>query len=605
MGAAWLALAAGARGDQYAPPANYYAAATGTGATLKAQLRNIIGGHTVVSYDNARIALQVTDADPTKPGHMLTVYDRTSVNVAAINPGGPIPGWDNADTWNREHTWPTSRGVGTSGPDRSDLFNLRPALTEGNGDRANYNFSGTYGVTPMGLITAPNPDMWYPGDADAGMIARQAFYMAVRYDGADAATTDLELAAGNPAATTGTMGDLNRLLEWHYAAPPDEFERRRNQVIYSQYQGNRNPLTDRPELAWSLFVGQTNDSMLTLAGGSPGASGASTLIVDLGRRLSGAPLPAAQQATLSKAGTAGTYFSVTTSGAALSSLSGSYNAFAMGGPGSRTFAVGLAAGTNVTTPGLRSGTVVIDNLDVTTGGGVGRGANDGNDVVTVQMSVLDHANPSFSGVADVNTLHVDLGTAAWGSAAATAMFEVFNLSTTVGFTAGLDLDLIVGSGDVGALSTTLTTFGGAGTLGAGASRSFQVGMNTTTVGSFAASYTLAFSDEDLPGATSVGTMTLTVSGVVVDPGPSADFNGDGLVDGADLLAWQRGVGLASGATRGDGDADGNGRVDAADLEAWRVQFLSGDASLAAPEPSSAAMLLAGLAAAGWRRKRRR
>ena len=27
---------------------------------------------------------------------------------------------------------------------------------------------------------------WYPGDADAGMIARQQFYMAVRYDGTEA-----------------------------------------------------------------------------------------------------------------------------------------------------------------------------------------------------------------------------------------------------------------------------------------------------------------------------------------------------------------------------------------------------------------------------------
>ena len=100
------------RHTTYDPPASYYNTATGTGATLKQQLHDIIDNHTVLSYDSAHGPhLQVTDADPNQPGHMLTVYDRTSLNVAAINPGGSIPGWDSGTTWNREHTWPQSRGV--------------------------------------------------------------------------------------------------------------------------------------------------------------------------------------------------------------------------------------------------------------------------------------------------------------------------------------------------------------------------------------------------------------------------------------------------------------------------------------------------------------
>ncbi|HMP07683.1 MAG TPA: dockerin type I domain-containing protein, partial [Lacipirellulaceae bacterium] len=52
-----------------------------------------------------------------------------------------------------------------------------------------------------------------------------------------------------------------------------------------------------------------------------------------------------------------------------------------------------------------------------------------------------------------------------------------------------------------------------------------------------------------------------------------DFNGDDLVDGADFLAWQRGLGtLAPHATRADGDADGDGDVDADDLALWQVNF---------------------------------
>jgi hypothetical protein len=87
--------------DAYDPPAGYYDAATGTGAVLKQQLHDIIDGHTVLSYDSARANLQITDADPNQPGHMLTVYDRFSLDVSTINPGGTIPGWDSGNTWNR------------------------------------------------------------------------------------------------------------------------------------------------------------------------------------------------------------------------------------------------------------------------------------------------------------------------------------------------------------------------------------------------------------------------------------------------------------------------------------------------------------------------
>jgi hypothetical protein len=52
----------------------------------------------------------------------------------------------------------------------------------------------------------------------------------------------------------------------------------------------------------------------------------------------------------------------------------------------------------------------------------------------------------------------------------------------------------------------------------------------------------------------------------------ADFNASARIDGADFLAWQRGLGIAASATRAQGDADGDGDVDAADLAGWRSQF---------------------------------
>jgi hypothetical protein len=78
--------------------------------------------------------------------------------------------------------------------------------------------------------------------------------------------------------------------------------------------------------------------------------------------------------------------------------------------------------------------------------------------------------------------------------------------------------------------------------------------------------------------------------------PTADFNHDGAVDGADYLIWQRGVGLASNADPSQGDADGDGDVDADDLQAWRTQFTAGfGAVVRVPEFPSGALAALGVA----------
>jgi len=74
--------------------------------------------------------------------------------------------------------------------------------------------------------------------------------------------------------------------------------------------------------------------------------------------------------------------------------------------------------------------------------------------------------------------------------------------------------------------------------------------------------------------------------------PSADFDGNGVVDGADFLAWQRGFGAIS-APPANGDANFDSVVNGADLAVWAEQFGSPATSsqpLAAPEV--AASLLA-------------
>lgn len=58
--------------------------------------------------------------------------------------------------------------------------------------------------------------------------------------------------------------------------------------------------------------------------------------------------------------------------------------------------------------------------------------------------------------------------------------------------------------------------------------------------------------------------------LVVIHGP--DFNEDGVISGADFLAWQRGFGKTENAVAQDGDSDSDGDVDAQDLSAWESEY---------------------------------
>ena len=89
-----------------------------------------------------------------------------------------------------------------------------------------------------------------------------------------------------------------------------------------------------------------------------------------------------------------------------------------------------------------------------------------------------------------------------------------------------------------------------------------------------------------------------VAGARIDIGafelaaPSANFDGDSDVDGADFLAWQLGFGATGvAATRANGNADGDGDVDGADLGVWKAQF-GVTAAVSAAAPAAGAALTA-------------
>ncbi len=585
--AAALSLSYAAAADPYDPPAGYYDSATGAGATLASQLATIMStGHIQRTYGDFRFSAAITDQDPNNPNNILLVYNRQSVPAT----------WLSGTTWNREHVWPVSRQPGSASNSSTgnlgDPHALRPANPSINSNRGNLLFGLDDTTGSHGIVSG----FYFPGDEDKGDIARQLFYSDIRYSG-------LSLVDG--FAGTNQMGDLSSLLNWHYLDSPDDFERRRNHTIYSQaenpnyYTNNRSAFVDRPEFVWSVYVDQQNDSQITLDGATE-TEGATTLDLDLGGVLVGAAMPGPQTVSLSKDGSDGTYYQVTASGAATSTLEGRYNAFRNGGTDSTSFDVGLVGSTG--TAGAITGTVSIDNLDITTAGGTGRGANDGDDTVNVSFSVLDNATPSFDALNQQTFLLLDFGTVGASTGTVTLDFDINNLVSTAGFTAGLDLDSVIGFGDTGTITIDAAPFGGDNSLAAGSANTYSAILDTSVVGTFNAVYALSFSDEDLPGAKQRSDLTLSLTGTVDPTTDNADFDGDGDVDATDLITLQRGFGGPGGLA--EGDANGDGDVDGDDLVVWQNQFGAGGgaaAVAAVPEPSAAALLAVVLGLFGYRR----
>jgi hypothetical protein len=262
---------------------------------------------------------------------------------------------------------------------------------------------------------------------------------------------------------------------------------------------------------------------------------------------------------------------------------------------SRSIEVGLD--TSTATAGMKSGTVTIDNLDITTLGGSGRGANDANDVINVSLAVLDHPLASFSADSHQQQLTLDFGIVPFSSGPAMLAASIVNYAGAgaPAFAANLDLDSIQGVDDTGALQLDLAPFGG---LAQGGAMGFQATFYPAVVGQFAATYTLMLSDEDLPGEQM---QSLTIS-LLAEAILAGDYNRDGVVDAADYTVWRDMIGqtVASYATA---DGDGNTLIDALDYQVWKDHFgelaPSGAAAIAArsvPEPAGVVLLLAGAAA---------
>lgn len=261
-------------------PHGYYTAAEGkSGTALKAALHTIIREQRVLTYNGVREALKTTDEDPNNRRNVLLLY--TNWSYPKNNFGGGVA------QWNREHTWAKSKGnFGTSKGPGTDLHHLRPTDVSVNSKRGSLMFDngGTlyidksrYGGGSGETGCRVGSNNWEPADRVKGDVARMLFYMAVRYEksGVNNDFVDLELAESS--SNSGKHGRLSALKVWHRNDPVSDWEIRRNNRIYD-FQNNRNPFIDHPELAeylWGDKVGQawhsnqTAPTIIQPKGGTP------------------------------------------------------------------------------------------------------------------------------------------------------------------------------------------------------------------------------------------------------------------------------------------------------------------------------------------------
>jgi hypothetical protein len=247
-------------------PDDYYDGIDGLADTaLRQAIQEIIAEEGVVraqTYTDVIEILKEADQNPLNSNEVWLVYKEIGRSKLDYQTGSVSTG-----KWNREHTYPRSRGgffsielddiedgkevfwnttADSLRHGNSDAHALRAADGPENSSRGN-QFYGQYNG-PTGTLGG------FKGD-----VARSVLFMELRYNA-------LQVVNGFPEGIVGQFGDLATILSWHRNDPPDDYEMNRNNVVYT-WQINRNPLIDYPDLVeyiWGNMVGQPWENPLSV-----------------------------------------------------------------------------------------------------------------------------------------------------------------------------------------------------------------------------------------------------------------------------------------------------------------------------------------------------
>jgi len=178
----------------------------------------------ITNYNETRDLYQYTDCQNS---------GKTSKKISSFYSGKEIgPSWDSGSTWNREHTWPNSKGL--EGSDENDIMMLRPTAVSENSSRGNTAYGESTGYYDPNSVSGGKYNLH-------GDVARIMLYQYVRWGN-----------TGNMWGTSGVMESVEVLLDWIEEDPVDTWELGRNDSVEA-ITGTRNVFVDYPELAFVLF----------------------------------------------------------------------------------------------------------------------------------------------------------------------------------------------------------------------------------------------------------------------------------------------------------------------------------------------------------------
>ena len=252
-------------------PNGYYSNANGkSGDELKVALHDIIKGHTSISYSQIWNAFWSTD----NKGNGV-VWDMYS-DIPNDTPPYTFSMGQNqcgeysqeGDCYNREHSWPQSwfSGNDQATPSR-DLHHVFPTDGFVNSQRSNYPYGEvntaswtSQNGSKLGTCKSSlgyNGTVFEPIDEYKGDFARALMYMSVRYYDEDESWSTSEMTEKSVIKPWA----ITMLMDWSDNDPVSQKEINRNNVIYNDYQNNRNPFIDHPEYARMIWDPNWHESV--------------------------------------------------------------------------------------------------------------------------------------------------------------------------------------------------------------------------------------------------------------------------------------------------------------------------------------------------------